>query len=58
MIHNATNILNRHFGKRPAGWMGTWIAEALVTPDLVKEADKPGLDAISGQRQLVQKTRR
>lgn len=38
MIRNSTEILARHFGKRPAGWMGPWIAETLVTPDLLKEA--------------------
>ena len=38
MIRHATEILTRHFGKRPAGWMGPWIAETLVTPDLLKEA--------------------
>lgn len=38
MIAAATEILTRHCGKRPLGWMGPWIAETLVTPDLLKEA--------------------
>lgn len=38
MIQNSTDILARHFGKRPTGWMGPWIAETAITPDLLKEA--------------------
>src|SRR5215211_2364209 len=38
MIANATSILSRAVGDRPYGWMGPWIAETLVTPDLLKEA--------------------
>ena len=38
MIRDVTDIVARHFGKRPTGWMGPWIAETLVTPDLLKEA--------------------
>ena len=38
MIRNATEIVERHCGRRPYGWMGPWIAETLVTPDLLKEA--------------------
>jgi len=38
MIQNATQVLERACGKRPYGWMGPWIAETAVTPDLLKEA--------------------
>ncbi|MCP3387769.1 polysaccharide deacetylase family protein [Bradyrhizobium sp. CCGB12] len=38
MIRQATETLARHCGQRPFGWMGPWIAETLITPDLLKEA--------------------
>jgi peptidoglycan/xylan/chitin deacetylase (PgdA/CDA1 family) len=38
MIGEATDILFKHFDSRPLGWMGPWIAETLVTPDLLKES--------------------
>lgn len=38
MIQRVTEILAEHCGERPYGWMGPWIAETLVTPDLLKEA--------------------
>lgn len=38
MIVHATETLQRYVGQRPLGWMGPWIAETLVTPDLLKEA--------------------
>ena len=38
MIRDATAILTQHVGRRPLGWMGPWIAETLITPDLLKEA--------------------
>lgn len=38
LIHEATEVINRHEGRPPAGWMGPWISESLVTPDLLKEA--------------------
>ena len=38
MIQKATEILGSHFGQRPSGWMGPWIAETSQTPDLLKEA--------------------
>lgn len=38
MIRHATETLERHVGQRPLGWMGPWIAETPVTPDLLKEA--------------------
>ena len=38
MIRTATETLAQHCGERPYGWMGPWIAETQVTPDLLKEA--------------------
>ena len=38
MIQDATLTLTRHCGQRPLGWMGPWIAETAVTPELLKEA--------------------
>jgi peptidoglycan/xylan/chitin deacetylase (PgdA/CDA1 family) len=38
MIRNATETLASHCGRRPLGWMGPWIAETYITPDLLKEA--------------------
>ena len=38
MIRQSTEILANCVGARPYGWMGPWIAETLVTPDLLKEA--------------------
>jgi peptidoglycan/xylan/chitin deacetylase (PgdA/CDA1 family) len=38
MIKEATETIQRLHGTRPYGWMGPWISETLVTPDLLKEA--------------------
>jgi peptidoglycan/xylan/chitin deacetylase (PgdA/CDA1 family) len=38
MIQDATLTLTRHCGQRPLGWMGPWIAETAMTPELLKEA--------------------
>ena len=38
MIARATATLRASVGHRPLGWMGPWIAETEVTPDLLKEA--------------------
>lgn len=38
MIEKVTDLLARHCGQRPFGWMGPWIAETSQTPDLLKEA--------------------
>lgn len=38
LIKEATETLEAHCGVRPYGWMGPWIAESYVTPDLLKEA--------------------
>lgn len=38
MIRHATDVLANACGQRPYGWMGPWIAETHVTPDLLQEA--------------------
>lgn len=37
LIAEATRILSQHEGKAPAGWMGPWVSESRVTPDLLAE---------------------
>src|SRR3974390_1344485 len=37
MIAHATVTLEKHCGRRPYGWMGPWISETAVTPDLLQE---------------------
>ena len=38
LIGEATDILARHEGRPPAGWLGPWISQSHVTPDLPAEA--------------------
>ncbi len=38
LIAEATETITRHEGRPPSGWLGPWIAESLVTLDLLKEA--------------------
>ncbi len=38
LIAEATETIARHEGHRPAGWLGPWIAETPLTPDLLHEA--------------------
>ena len=38
LIDEATMTFVRHGYERPLGWMGPWISESPVTPDLLKEA--------------------
>jgi allantoinase len=38
LIREATQTLTRIHGHAPRGWMGPWISESTVTPDLLKEA--------------------
>jgi allantoinase len=38
LIDEATQTIARHEGGRPRGWLGPWIAETAVTPDLLQEA--------------------
>jgi allantoinase len=38
LISEATAEIAKHEGKPPRGWLGPWISESDVTPDLLKEA--------------------
>jgi allantoinase len=38
LIEEAAQTIARHEGRRPAGWLGPWIAETPRTPDLLHEA--------------------
>lgn len=37
LIEETTAAIRRHEGKAPLGWLGPWIAESRVTPDLLQE---------------------
>jgi peptidoglycan/xylan/chitin deacetylase (PgdA/CDA1 family) len=38
LIAETTAILAHHEGRPPAGWLGPWVSESRVTPDLLAEA--------------------
>ena len=38
LIAEVTEAITRHEGKQPRGWMGPWMSQSYVTPDLLKEA--------------------
>lgn len=38
LIAETTEAVTHHSGVRPAGWLGPWISESHVTPDLLQEA--------------------
>ncbi|HSM80127.1 MAG TPA: polysaccharide deacetylase family protein [Nodosilinea sp.] len=38
LIAEATATLTHHEGQRPQGWLGPWIAQSHLTPDLLQEA--------------------
>ena len=38
LIEHVTTTLERHEGKRPAGWMSPWLSNSPVTMDLLQEA--------------------
>ncbi len=38
LIEEATRVLTEAEGRAPAGWLGPWISESPVTPDLLQEA--------------------
>ena len=37
LIAECTRIMRTHEGKPPAGWLGPWISQSKVTPDLLQE---------------------
>jgi len=38
LIGHVRDEIERHGGRRPRGWMGPWMSQSYVTPDLLKEA--------------------
>jgi allantoinase len=38
LIAETTLAIERHSGKHPRGWLGPWISQSHVTPDLLQEA--------------------
>lgn len=38
LIEEATAAIEKHSGTRPRGWLGPWISQSHVTPDLLQEA--------------------
>ncbi|MEM7523685.1 MAG: polysaccharide deacetylase family protein [Pseudomonadota bacterium] len=38
LIEEATAEIERQEGRRPRGWLGPWISQSAVTPDLLQEA--------------------
>jgi peptidoglycan/xylan/chitin deacetylase (PgdA/CDA1 family) len=38
LIRKVADAIRAHEGKPPAGWLGPWIAQSHVTPDLLREA--------------------
>ena len=38
LISETTAVLEKHCGRRPHGWLGPWISQSPLTPDLLQEA--------------------
>ena len=38
LIAETTQVITQHEGRPPQGWLGPWIAQSHVTPDLLQEA--------------------
>jgi allantoinase len=38
LIAECTQAIARHEGRAPEGWLGPWISQSSITPDLLKEA--------------------
>ena len=38
LIARSTEMIERHEGAKPVGWMSPWLSNSAVTPDLLKEA--------------------
>ncbi|HET7847595.1 MAG TPA: polysaccharide deacetylase family protein [Pseudolabrys sp.] len=38
LIAETTAAIEKHEGKRPSGWLGPWISQSPLTPDLLEEA--------------------
>ncbi|HEY6023893.1 MAG TPA: polysaccharide deacetylase family protein [Pseudolabrys sp.] len=38
LIAGTAATIEKHSGKRPSGWLGPWISQSRITPDLLQEA--------------------
>ena len=38
LISETSNAIEKHSGQRPKGWLGPWISQSPLTPDLLQEA--------------------
>src|SRR5262245_7015474 len=58
-IEETTAAIERHSGQRPRGWLGPWISQSPVTPDLLQEAGyRYLLDWCHDDQPVWMKTRR
>lgn len=58
LITEATATIERQEGKRPQGWLGPWISESRMTPDLLQEAGyRYVLDWCADDQPIWMKTR-
>ena len=58
MIAHATKTLASSCGRRPYGWMGPWISETAVTPDLLRQRLGQSLAASAATRFARVRSRR
>src|SRR6187431_4025 len=59
LIGETTAAIEKHSGKRPQGWLGPWISQSLLTPDLLQEAGyRYLLDWCHDDQPIWMKTRR
>jgi peptidoglycan/xylan/chitin deacetylase (PgdA/CDA1 family) len=59
LIEETTAAIEQHSGKRPRGWLGPWISQSPVTPDLLQEAGyRYLLDWCHDDQPVWMKTRR
>ena len=57
-IHQVTETIERHEGKRPVGWMSPWLSNSEVTADLLQEAGyRYFMDWTSDDQPIWMKTR-
>lgn len=59
LIAETTEAIERHSGKRPQGWLGPWISQSPLTPDLLQETGyRYLLDWCHDDQPVWMKTRR
>lgn len=59
VIADATRAITRHEGHAPSGWLGPWISQSALTPDLLQEAGyRYLLDWCHDDQPVWMKTRR